>query len=193
MPADATILAKNFKHGRAEPIRLIVLHSTENPCAPGVAHNVASWFAGASAPEASAHYVVGPDETVQCVLDADTAWHAPPTNAYSLGIEQTGRAAVTADEWATDAAKAMLARSVALVAELCTKHQIPPVFVDAAGLVRGDHGITTHVCVTNAFHQSPHTDPGASFPSDDYVARVADLVANAEEPPPSTEPSPGGA
>lgn len=191
MPVDATILAKNFKKGRAEPVRLIVLHSTENPCAAGVARNVAAWFAGASAPEASAHYVVGPDEVVQCVLDTDTAWHAPPVNDYSIGIEQTGRAAFSADDWATTEAQVMLARSVALVAELCAKYGIPPVFVDAAGLARGDHGITTHVCVTNAFHKSTHTDPGPNFPADDYVARVANLVANAEDPCPATDPAPG--
>ena len=176
---DETILAKNFTKGRTEPIRLVVLHSTENPMGRGVAHNVAAWFAGSSAPQASAHYVVGPDATVLCVEESDTAWHAPPVNAYSVGIEQVGRAAFSAADWATPDAQAMLARSVALAADICVRNNIPPVFVDAAGLARGDSGITTHVVVTNAFHKSDHTDPGPNFPIDDYIAQAAAAVAAA--------------
>lgn len=177
MPIDQTIQAKNYKRGRADAIKLVVLHSTESPCAPGVAHNVAAWFGGSSAPEASSHYVVGPDLVVQCVDEGDTAWHAPPVNDYSIGIEQTGRAAFKDADWQSEAAQAMLERSAQLCADICSRNNIPAVFVDADGLVRGEGGITTHVCVTNAFHKSDHTDPGPNFPIDAYMARVAELIS----------------
>jgi N-acetyl-anhydromuramyl-L-alanine amidase AmpD len=176
---DATILAKNFQVDRRDPkhgfaaVRLVVLHTTENPCAPGVARAVARYFAGPGAPEASAHYVVGPDELILCVPEASTAWHAPPANFYSIGVEQTGRAAFTPDDWQSASAQAMLARSAALVADLCDRYGLPVVFVDAAGLAREDAGITTHVEVSKAFRVSDHTDPGPSFPMDDFLAAVA--------------------
>lgn len=174
---DATILAKNFQKGRAEHIRLIVLHSTENACAPHVARNVATWFAGDSAPKTSAHYVVGPDETIAMVNETDTAWHVgAPVNAYSIGVEQVGLAAYTPADWASPCEQQMLARSVALVADIAARNGIPPVLVDAAGLLRGDSGITTHALVTDAFHKTTHTDPGKGFPLDDYIARVASAV-----------------
>jgi len=173
IPMILTILARHFAKGRAENVRLLVLHTTENPCANRVARSVATWFAGASAPEASAHYVVGPDEVVLCVPEEDTAWHAPPANPYSIGIEHTGRAAFTEADWATPEAKAMIDRSVALVADLCVRHGIPAKLVDVVGLARGDAGITTHALVSSAFHKSTHTDPGKHFPIEDYLARVA--------------------
>jgi len=183
-----TIIAKNFKKGRTAPVRLIVLHTTENDCKPTVARNVAKWFAGASAPTASAHYVVGPDETLCCVLETDTAWHAPPANPYSIGIEQTGRAAFTEADWASADAQATLERSVTLVADICTRLGIPAVFVDKDGLTRGDSGITTHVTVSETFKQSNHTDPGTHFPIDDYIARVVTAMGG-----PATDPAPEAA
>jgi N-acetyl-anhydromuramyl-L-alanine amidase AmpD len=187
---DATILAKHFTPGRPEPIRLVVIHTTENACALHVARNVALWFAGASAPQASAHYVVGPDEVIACVREEDTAWQAPPTNPYAIGVEHAARAAdeivdgkvvakaFTADDWAGDAAQAMIAKSVELVADLCVRHNIPAVFVDKDGLVRGDAGITTHITISHAFGKTDHVDPGPNFPIDDYLARVAAAVAD---------------
>lgn len=172
MIPDATIPAKHFKAGRAWPVRLLVIHTTEGPCAAGVARKVAEWFGGAAAPEASAHFVVGPDETIACVDEADTAWHAPPVNGYAIGVEHCGRAAWTAEQWAEEQPTAMLARAVELVADICTRHGIPAVFVDAAGLVRGDSGITTHAQVSLAFHQTTHTDPGAGWPMDAYLDGV---------------------
>lgn len=184
--SPSTILAKNFRKGRSTAVRLVVLHTTENPCAPGVARAVANYFAGSSAPMASAHYVVGPDEVVSCVPEEDTAWHAPPVNDYSIGVEQTAHAAFTDEDWKGAGVVAMLARSVDLVADICERTGIPAVFVDAAGLARGDSGITTHVEVSQAFHKTDHTDPGPHFPIADYIAQVAAAMAAA----PATDPTP---
>ncbi len=173
-PATRTFLqARHYTPGRLEAVRLLVIHTTESPCAPGVARNVARWFAGNAAPQASAHFVVGPDEVIACVAEGDTAWHAPPCNPYAVGVEHTGRASFTAADWASGPATAMLDRSAALVAEVCARNGIPVAFIDVDGLLAGESGITTHACVSNAFHQTDHTDPGNAFPTDDYLTRVA--------------------
>lgn len=138
-------------------IRWIVLHSTENPIAPGVSRAVARWFEGQSAPRASAHYVVGPDETIQCVRVEDVAWAAPCANRHGIQVEQVGQALKTA--WLAEG-RPVLERSAAIVSALCARWEIPVVRVDAAGLPVGERGITTHASVTAAFKRSDHVDPG---------------------------------
>ncbi len=206
MNADVTIRAAHFDEGRSEPISLIVLHSAETPCASGVARAVATSFATQPASmESSSHYVCGPELVVACVDEDDTAWHAAPVNPRSIGIEHTGYARYTAAEWHGDVAQKMLARSAALVADICARRGIPVAFVDGAGLLRGDSGITTHATVSAAcrmamaqkldsvFAENPkhpgtprsdHTDPGPGWPMDAYLEMVrAALPAPAADAP----------
>jgi N-acetyl-anhydromuramyl-L-alanine amidase AmpD len=171
------VQARNFRRGRrGDAIDLIVLHSMEAPDKPNTAEAVAAWFAGPHAPKASAHYCVDQDSTVQCVRDCDEAWHARGANHNGIGIEHAGHARQTEAEWLDDESARTLARSVELCAALCRAYAIPPVFVDAAGLLRGQRGITTHAEVSRAWRRSSHWDPGPGFPLASYVARVADLV-----------------
>jgi hypothetical protein len=172
--------ARNFRRGRVGRVDLLVIHSMEAAEKPGTAEAVAAWFAGPSAPMASAHYCIDQDSIVQCVRDEDTAWHAPGANHNGIGLEHAGYAKQTPAEWADAASSAMLDRSVALAAELCRRHDIPAEFVDAAGLRQGRRGITTHAEVSKAFRRSTHYDPGPGFPLEEYVARVGALIA----PPP---------
>ena len=168
------IQAVHFTRATRTAVDLLVLHSMESQEKPGTARNVARWFADPKrAPEASAHYCVDADETFQCVLDRDIAWHAPGVNSRAIGIEHAGRAAQSADEWADEYSMATLARSIELAADVCRRWSIPARFVDTEGLKRGDRGITTHAAVSAAFRKSTHTDPGPGFPLAWYVARVA--------------------
>ena len=74
------------------PIDLLVIHTMEAPEKPDTAENVAKWFAGSTAPQASAHYCIDADSIVQCVQDRDVAWHAPGANHNGLGFEHAGTA-----------------------------------------------------------------------------------------------------
>lgn len=76
----------------------ITLHSTEH--GPGQTFAAAARYLRDS-PDVSAHYLIGPDGTIQRVLDAAwRAWHAgvsrwrdvPDCNDYSVGIEIFHRA-----------------------------------------------------------------------------------------------------
>lgn len=93
-PAMLEIASPN-RHERPEgpgDITAIVLHHTASPAN---AERNAMFFAKPSS-KVSAHYVVGKDGTiVQCVPDAEAAWHAgrssyggrDDVNAFSIGIE----------------------------------------------------------------------------------------------------------
>lgn len=174
------IAARNFIHGRKAGIDLVVLHSTENPIAIGAARNVARYFNSSNAPQASAHYVVGPEAVVQCVHEEDTAWAAPGANHNGVQVEQVGQAQFT--DWKRDGADpraglAVLKRSAALVADICERYGIPVERVDAADLLLGGkRGITTHASVSAAFKRSDHADPGLvgdrRWPWDAFLAAV---------------------
>ena len=166
LPADdgpiPLVQAYSYYPGRQRPIRLIVLHTAEIEEVGYAAENLAKWAAGPSA-GVSWHYAIDNDSTIQCVRDEDTAFHAKGANADGVGIELSGRASQGAAGWADAYSQAVLRRAAKLVAQLCRKHGLPTVFLDAAALQRGEAGITTHAEVTRAYRQSTHTDPGAAF------------------------------
>lgn len=174
--------AKNFTRVGGRTINLVVVHDMESPETAKTAESVAAWFAGPNAPQASAHYCIDSDSIVQCVRDQDVAWHAPGANHDGLGLEHAGYARQSRAEWLDAYGIQMLAKSARLTAELCAKYGIPIRHLNAADLRRGDKGITGHVDVSQAFRRSDHTDPGASFPWDTYLAMVAGARTKSSTP-----------
>jgi hypothetical protein len=158
-------------------IRLIVLHSMESPEKPGTARAVAAWFAGSTAPKASAHYCVDGQDVVQCVREQDVAWAAPDANHDGLQIEIAGRAAQSAAEWRTP--PAILDNVSTLVARLCRKYDIPPVFLTADQVREGRSGVTSHANVTKAYPGPgrTHWDPGPGFPTGEVMNAVRRKMA----------------
>jgi len=171
------IPARHFTPSKRMRVDLVVLHSMESSERLGTAANVAQWFAGPDAPQASAHYCVDQDEVIQCVKEIDVAWHAPGANRTGIGIEHAGRASQTPEQWADEYSAKMLRRSVNLAAGICLRWNIEPTLVGPLGLVKGHGGITTHAFVTLAFKKSTHTDPGVGFPLEEYINRVARVVS----------------
>ena len=186
MAATTTIpfvQARNFTRGRTNAIDVLVIHTMESPEKPDTAESVANWFAGSTAPEASAHYCIDANSVVQCVQDGDVASHAPGANHNGLGFEHAGRAAQTTADWSDEYSKAMLEQSAQLVAQKCAEHHIPVVWLRPADLCAGKRGITGHVDVSNAFRRSDHHDPGTSFPIEAYLALVKTHMGDAWVPP----------
>lgn len=166
------IQAKNYTKANRTRIDWIVIHSMENAEATSTAENVAKWFSGSAAPQASAHFCIDSDSIVQCVRDVDVAWHAPGANQYGIGLEHAGYAKQTREQWLDPFSISMLKLSAKLTAELCKKWNIPIKYIDRNGLKNGEKGITTHNEVTQAFKKSTHTDPGKGFPMDLYIQWV---------------------
>lgn len=167
------IQARNYtpaKEGRA--ISLLVLHTMEAPEKPGTALAVARWFAGPTAPRASAHYCVDSEETVQCVAEQDVAWAAPGANSVGIQIEHAGYAKQTVLGWTDEYSTKMLLLSAKLAAGICYRHNIPVVKLTASDLIAKKRGICGHSDVSQAFKKSTHTDPGKDFPWPQYLALV---------------------
>lgn len=169
------IQARNYTPVKRTSVDLVVLHCTENrPPWLGVARANANRFAGPSAPRASAHYFVGPEEVVQGVREENVAWAAPGANHNGIQVEQVGQIGrQPRTDWLGDG-RPVLERSARLVAAVCRRWGIPIERVDAKGLLAGQRGITTHAAVTEAFKRSSHQDPGLAgdrlWPWAEYLA-----------------------
>lgn len=171
-------------------IDLIVIHTMEMDEKGSTAENCAQWFRNPAA-RVSAHYCVDADSIVQCVRDQDVGWHAPGANHDGIGIEHAGRAKQTGRDWSDPYSTAMLERSAQLVADLCTKYEIPVTWLYAADLVAGKRGITTHDAVSKAFKRGSHWDPGTGFPVEKYLRMVrARLGKPAAAEPAAAQPKP---
>lgn len=170
------IQARNYTRGPRTkgPIKWIVLHDMEAPEKGETAENVAKWFAGKTAPQASAHYCCDNNSTVRCVWDSDIAWAAPGANAQGLHIECAGYAKQGRTDWLDGYSKAMLdTQVIPLVARLCKKYTIPAVKLTPQQVAAGKRGICGHLDVTRAFPgKGTHVDPGPNFPWDYVIAGV---------------------
>jgi N-acetyl-anhydromuramyl-L-alanine amidase AmpD len=168
---------------KGDPIWLIVIHTMEAREKPRTAYNVAFWFAGTNAPQASAHYCVDSDDTVQCVKEDVIAWAAPGANRYGIHIEHAGYASQKPIDWQDEYSQKMLHRSAALAAEIAHRYAIPIVKLSPGDLQQDPAatGFCGHVDVTigrNAGHG--HTDPGSSFPWDQYLGMVYAAMAKTD-------------
>jgi len=170
----AEVISKNFTPGNRRAIDLLVIHCMEWPDKPDGAEQVAAWFAGPKAPQASAHYCCDSNSIVRTVREKDVAWHAPGANGNGIGVELTGYAKWTAEKWKTNK---VLDIAAPLFADLCLRYQIHPTFLDAAALKRHERGITTHAEVTKAFGHGGHWDPGPGFPLQEFLFNIGALVA----------------
>lgn len=170
------IQAKHYTAGRGgKTPKLIVIHTMETPQTEGRANQVALWFAGSNAPQASAHYMVDDKEIIQTVNEADTAWAVDEfdLNEESISIEHAGYAAQTPAVWADAYSTAELALSASLSADIAKRHGIPVVRLTPAQIVAGESGFCGHVDITDAFKiAGGHTDPGANFPWASYLKAV---------------------
>lgn len=180
-PEITFIQSPNYVVLPTRQIRLIVLHSAECAESPQAAENLASWAKNKMVP--SWHYAVDVDSITQSVDDRHVARHAKEVNAYSLGIEQAGRASQTADQWADPYSKQMLERTAHLIAYKCHEHTIPIELVSADKLAEqhafgGAWGITTHAMVSKAFKtKGGHWDPGPNYPIQWVLDRADEISA----------------
>ena len=134
----------------------------------GAAEACAAWFASPVS-EVSAHYCVDADTTIQCVREADIAWHARGGNANSIGIELAGYAGQQARDWNDDYSRAVLERAATLTAGGVRSISDPDSSPARRRARRGRRGITGHADVSVAFHKSDHWDPGPTFPWDRFL------------------------
>ena len=177
-----TTTAKNFEHGReGHSVQIIALHSAENQELPGQALHLLQWFAGSTAPEASANEIVDNKEILESVADSDTSWELAnkALNLIAWGIEITGHASNTAAQWGDPYETETLKNAVIAVKAEMIKRGIPPIHLTDSQIraaVAGDptiKGIITHADATRALSiAGGHTDPGPNFPLLQFLAQL---------------------
>lgn len=176
-PRIPFVPAANYTPGRDGMVpRLIVLHTMEAPETHTRAEQVAAWFAGKTAPDASVHYCVDDNSIVQTLREADTAWAVGnyAMNRVSISIELAGYAAQRAPQWDDAYSQALLRRTARLVVDIAARHHIPLVKLSATHITAGRAGICGHADITRAMHVAGgHTDPGPNFPWDDFTQFLA--------------------
>lgn len=170
--------AKYYTAGRGgKKVSFIFLHTMETPQTVNRARQVWQWFAGKTAPQASAHFMCDNINIKQSVRLADTAWAVDDydLNQRSVSIETSGEASQTPAQWADAYAKQELASVAKLVAQLCKQYNIPAVRIHAVDIVRGKPGIAGHWDVTLAKNiKGGHTDPGKNFPWETFITMVVE-------------------
>lgn len=156
----------------------VVIHctATDNP-----ASSTANYF-HADNTSGSTQAVADGDQGFTCVPDDAVCAGAPPLNQEGLHIEQPGLVTWSRETWLSK--DNQLRRVAYHVAQWCKRYSIPPVLLHAADLRRlGETGpgITYHAAVTEAFHQSTHTDPGPNYPWDVFMRYVHEYIGGDDE------------
>jgi hypothetical protein len=154
----------------------IVLHSIESGESGSAAENCANYFKNPGNRVASTQFVVDNNSTIRCAGWNMRIAGAVGANSRGWHIEQAGFAGQDEgwlDEYSMDM---ILGQTAPLVAALCLRDNIPVRFVDAAGLRRGERGITTHHECWKAFGGDVRTDPGAMYPMDMLLWEVEMLL-----------------
>jgi N-acetyl-anhydromuramyl-L-alanine amidase AmpD len=130
--------------------------------------------------KASWHYALDCDSITQSVLEAHIAYHAGRTaNTKGIALEFATEAEPTVAGWDDPYSKKMLQLGSFLLAGICKRRAIPPVFVDSEGLKAGRRGVTTHAEVAKAFPtETTHTDPGPNFPMESFLADVSERISS---------------
>ena len=169
--------AKNYTVGRGgKTIRMIALHTMETPETNGRAKQVATWFAGANAPAASAHYCVDNTSIYQNVKNEDTAWAVDDfdMNEQSISIELAGAASQTTAQWHDAYSKGELTHLITLAKDLCKQYGIPPIHLTSAQILDGhSKGFVYHYDITVAKKiAGGHSDPGKNFPLSEFLIGV---------------------
>ncbi len=167
---------------------LIGIHTMEAPEAGQTAENVAVYFKRV---EASSHWCVDNNSRVRVVRDEDTAWTMPPTNGWSLNIEMAGYAGQTTRQWDDAYSNSVLDIAALCAAEWCKKYTIPVRRLTTSQLLGRQKGLAGHVDVNRAFRASDHSDPGPSFPWDEFLGRVRKHLGQPAHAP-APAPTPGG-
>jgi hypothetical protein len=180
-----TTTAKHYTKGRQGcTVDVLVIHSAENQELPGQAAHLVQWFAGNTAPQASAQIMIDNAHFLVSVDDGDTAYAVDdfPLNLCSESFELTGSADQTAAQWGDAYSKGVLYEARLAFHAKMLKFNIPAVHLTDSQIVakhknprdRTIKGICTHADISRALKIfGGHTDPGKNFPLTAFLKSLA--------------------
>lgn len=168
--------------------RLVVWHTTESPTATVQG---ALRYDARRDDKVSATTIIGEEGIGADVLEACRPFTQTRWNDESLSAEVIGAAAWSTAQWWTR--WRTLDGLVAWTADVCRRHEIPPVWLTAEQVLAGERGVCDHLlCNQAAILEDPsrkgrtgytHTDIGAGFRAlvPELLGRVAALLAPVDE------------
>lgn len=153
-------------------IQLAVIHTTESSDS---SYEAICDFLSRKGVAASAHYVVDCQRlptrkftnVSRLVPEERKAWTALSANSVSVNYELVGRASRTRLDW-LNKYRAQIRTTAALVASDVIEYGLP--------VARAFPGICGHGDLTRFGFPNSHTDPGAGFPWDVFLAEVQSFV-----------------
>lgn len=158
--------------GRSQPVRGIVLHTSESLDAVGAAEGLTT----VTRPSA-AHAVVGTETSIALLPDEATAFHAPGGNSMGLGLEIAYRAAQWGEQPATE--EMLLVRSAVWCGLRARKYGIPVRRVTVEEWEAGERGFISHA----ELDPMNRSDPGPDFPWDRFLALTARVAGRPPDAP----------
>lgn len=125
--------------------------------------------------DAGYHQIVDNATTVVAATDNQVVWGASGANRDGLHLCLIGYADQTDDQWHDAYSTAERQRAAIVVANWCSKYQIPVKRLSPAQLQAGARGIVGHVDVTAAYggNNAGHYDPGPNFPWTEFLHQVS--------------------
>lgn len=120
---------------------------------------------------------------------------APPTNGTWWHVCIPGAASQTRDDWLLDVSRLHIKGVARFIVDRWREDGESwdiTSYLIATDLVRGRQGITSHREVSNAWHQSDHSDPGPLFPWDILLSDVT-LILHPVKPDGPFTAAPGRA
>lgn len=181
-----------FKAGRP---RLIVVHSLEAPARRGLAWDLANgWIKTAGV---SPHAITDPGETVDLLDEGTVGWHCGNGNSEGLGLEVTGYAAWSFEDWTTGDNFAAVRLDAKRGSEAAVRHGIPMRWLSLDEIRNGGRGFCTHADISATLGGTNHWDPGLGFPFAIFMQMVQEWAGTGnvgtDTPNPQPEGGTGGA
>jgi N-acetyl-anhydromuramyl-L-alanine amidase AmpD len=177
-PSHSTHLVRNQSERRG-PILAVAVHSTESQDIPGSTDDLRSirgWFDN-PASQASSHIGIdGAGNTEMWVHSNRKAWTIGAANSWTVNIEFVARAAQPASAWEESQIKQGARWAAYWVLNYNLKVQKGNVRNVNGQCVCTKKGIIRHSDVTAAGFGT-HTDPGPSFPMDEFLSATRFYVA----------------
>lgn len=160
-------------------LRLLVIHTSEGSELPTSAENLAAYIATPRTDTnlASYNYVADTDQVIPVVPDNFVAYAQAGANSDGLSICYPGKAGQTVAEWADSTSSAMHEQVARWLADQATKYAIPLTQLSTSQVQAGARGVCGHNEVSQAFHQSTHTDPGPNYPWAVVLNRARSLLS----------------
>jgi len=174
---DASAWLTNYGHFAWGP-NILVLHSLECEAMRGIAQSLSERGGWLDTENLAPQRMTAPGDLVRTMPDGDQGGHiGGPGNSHCAGVEVSGRAAWTPEQWATPLAKEALdmqARAIAGLAVAYGWAYSDLRYLSQAQIKAGDtRGICDHNAISlSGISNTNHWDVGLGYPWEGQLTRI---------------------